>query len=70
MNHWKKNQIDGLKADLVLQYKDKKLNIFIKIFSHKSVTMILDINDNCLLFVCRGFLTFSNYLETYQVIQL
>lgn len=61
MNHWKKNQIDGLKADLVLQYKDKKLNIFIKIFSHKSVTMILDINDNCLLFVCRGFLK-----ETYN----
>ena len=61
MNHWKKNQIDGLKEDLVLQYKDKKLNIFIKIFSHKSVTMILDINDNCLLFVCRGFLK-----ETYN----
>ena len=61
MNHWKKNQIDGLKADLALQYKDKKLNIFIKIFSHKSVTMILDINDNCLLFVCRGFLK-----ETYN----
>lgn len=61
MNHWKKNQIDGLKADLVLQYKDKKLNIFIKIFSHKSVTMILDINDNCLLFVYRGFLK-----ETYN----
>lgn len=61
MNHWKKNQIDGLKEDLVLQYDDKKLNIFIKIFSHKSVTMILDINDNCLLFVCRGFLK-----ETYN----
>lgn len=61
MNHWKKNQIDGLKADLVLQYKDKKLNIFIKIFSHKSVTMTLDINDNCLLFVYRGFLK-----ETYN----
>lgn len=61
MNHWKKNQIDGLKEDLVLQYNDKKLNIFIKIFSHKSVTMILDINDNCLLFVCRGFLK-----ETYN----
>lgn len=61
MNHWKKNQIDELKEDLVLQYDDKKLNIFIKIFSHKSVTMILDINDNCLLFVCRGFLK-----ETYN----
>lgn len=61
MNHWKKNQIDGLKADLVLQYNDKKLNIFIKIFSHKSVAMILDINDSCLLFVCRGFLK-----ETYN----
>ena len=61
MNHWKKNQIDELKEDLVLQYNDKKLNIFIKIFSHKSVTMILDINDNCLLFVCRGFLK-----ETYN----
>lgn len=61
MNHWKKNQIDGLKEDLVLQYNDKKLSIFIKIFSHKSVTMILDINDNCLLFVCRGFLK-----ETYN----
>ena len=61
MNHWKKNQIHGLKEDLVLQYNDKKLNIFIKIFSHKSVTMILDINDNCLLFVCRGFLK-----ETYN----
>lgn len=61
MNHWKKNQTDGLKEDLVLQYNDKKLNIFIKIFSHKSVTMILDINDNCLLFFCRGFLK-----ETYN----